>query len=175
MLVSLIILLLLVLGFRYGLKRGLAQTLVSLIGYVLVLLVALYFSSPLGDFLAKYMPSLEQSQGQQAAGGGITGIFYKILAFWIVALLAGIALRILNRSVLSITKLPVISQFNALAGGLIWLLATYVIIFFGLLLLASSELDQIKLSLENSQVAEFILQETPLFSSQLVQYWQEMR
>lgn len=168
MLVSLIILLILVMGFRYGFKRGLLQTLLSVVGYVLVLLLSLYLSGPLGEFLTQYMPALDQDPGST---GTFTLLFYRILAFWIIAILGGIILRIVTNTFTSITKLPVISQFNALAGGLAWLIIAYTVVFLGLLLLATSPTSQVQESLENSAIAEKIIKETPIFSRQIFDKW----
>ncbi|GEN48445.1 CvpA family protein [Ligilactobacillus pobuzihii] len=168
MLVSLIILLILVLGFRYGYKRGLIQTLISVVGYVVVFLLSLYLSGPFGDFLTKYMPALDQSASN---AGTVTMIFYRVLAFWIIAIFGGIILRVVTQTFTSITKLPVISQVNRLAGGLAWLIIFYIIVFFALLLLTTSPTSQVQDSLTSSPVAEFIIKETPVFSKDIWENW----
>lgn len=168
MLVSLIILLILVMAFRYGYKRGLLQTLLSVIGYLLVLLFSLYLSGPLGDFLTKYMPALDKDSGNT---GTFAVLFYRVLAFWIIAILGGLVLRITTNTFTSLTKLPVISQLNSLAGGIVWLVIAYTVVFFGLLLLATSPTSQVQKSLESSSVAENIIKETPIFSKHILNDW----
>lgn len=170
MLVSVIILLLLLLGFRYGFKRGLIQTLLSVLGYVVVLILSLYFSRPFSEFLIKYLPSLDQQTSQS---GTVTVLFYRVLAFWIIAIVGGVVFRIVTQTFTSLAKLPVVSQLNSLAGGLVWLLATYVLVFFGLLLLTTNPATQVQDSLTGSTVAQFMLDETPVFSEQVFEGWQK--
>ncbi|GKS81849.1 hypothetical protein LPAF129_15350 [Ligilactobacillus pabuli] len=168
MLVSLIILLVLLLGFRYGFKRGLVQTLLSILGYLVVLGLALYFSGGVGGFLLKYLPNLDQQVGN---GETITRLFYRILAFWIIAIVGGIAFRVVTRTFTSITKLPLVSQLNSLAGGIVWLAVAYVLTFFVLLLLATSPTSPVQNSLSSSPVAQFMLKETPIFSQRVWNEW----
>ena len=55
---TLIIVLLLILAFRFGLKRGLLMTLLSVAGYVIVFLLAVFLAKPMGAALATMMPAL---------------------------------------------------------------------------------------------------------------------
>ncbi len=175
MLVSVIIILILLLAFRYGYKRGLIKTLLSILGYVIVLLLSLYFSGPLGGFLTKYMPALDKTDGNQLVNSSdsLTIIFYRVLAFWILAIILGIILRFITQTFSSVTNLPVLSQINSLTGGLVWFLAAYILVFLGLLLLATSPTKNIQGSLVRSPVAEYIMKETPVFSRQVLDHWSD--
>ncbi|MSE08892.1 CvpA family protein, partial [Lactobacillus salivarius] len=49
MIISLIIIILLICAFRYGIRRGLLGSLVSLLGYIIVFILSLFLASPLGN------------------------------------------------------------------------------------------------------------------------------
>ena len=99
--ITLVIILLLILAFRYGWKRGLLMTLLNMAGYIIVFLIAIFLFKPLGRELSFVLPSLWKSSVFQ-------GMFYDMLAFWIIAIVGGIIYRVLALTVNGITKLPLI-------------------------------------------------------------------
>lgn len=159
--VTLIIILLLILAFRFGLKRGLLMTLLSVVGYVIVFLLAVFLAKPMGAALATIMPALWKNSM-------FSGMFYNVLSFWIIAIVGSILYRFLVRTVNGITKLPVISQVNALAGAALSTLLMYVVIFFILLLMAAWPSQNVKTTVQQSTVAEWILKKTPVISQQIM-------
>lgn len=159
--ITLVIILLLILAFRYGWKRGLLMTLLNMAGYIIVFLIAIFLSKPLGRELSFVLPSLWKSSVFQ-------GMFYDMLAFWIVAIVGGIIYRVLARTVNGITKLPLISQVNALVGALLSTVMMYIIIFFVLLLMSVWPNQSVKASVRESTVAEWILKKTPIISHQII-------
>ena len=156
---TLIIVLLLILAFRFGLKRGLLMTLLSVAGYVIVFLLAIFLAKPMGSALATMMPALWKNSI-------FSGMFYNVLAFWIIAIVGSIIYRFLARTVNGITKLPLISQVNALAGAALSTILMYVVIFFALLLMAAWPSQNVRATVQQSPVAEWILKKTPVISQQ---------
>ena len=94
--------------------------------------------------------------------------FYKILSFWIIGIIGGIIVRILANVSKGFTKLPVVSQFNALLGGILTTIMMYVVIFFGLILLSNWPSQEFKQTVEESRVAVYILDNTPNVMNQIV-------
>ena len=94
--------------------------------------------------------------------------FYKILSFWIIGIIGGIIVRILANVSRGFTKLPVISQFNALLGGILTTIMMYVVIFFGLILLSNWPSQKVKQTVEESRVAVYILDNTPNVMNRIV-------
>ncbi len=158
---TLIIVLLLILAFRFGLKRGLLMTLLSVAGYVIVFLLAIFLAKPMGAALAMMMPALWKNSI-------FSGMFYNVLAFWIIAIVGSIIYRFLARTVNGITKLPLISQVNALAGAALSTILMYVVIFFALLLMAAWPSQNVRATVQQSPVAEWILKKTPVISQQIM-------
>lgn len=159
--VTLIIVLLLILAFRYGLKRGLLMTLLSVAGYVVIFLLAVFLAKPMGTALASVMPALFKNTF-------FSGMFYNVLSFWIIAIVGSIIYRFLARTVNGITKLPLISQVNALAGAALSTVLMYVVIFFALLLMSSWPSQNVRATVQQSTVAEWMLKKTPLISQQIM-------
>lgn len=155
--ITIIILLLLILAFRFGYKRGLLMTLLSVAGYVIVFLLAVFIAKPMGQALAASLPQL-------AKNAGFSTMFYQVLAFWIIAIVGSIIYRFIARTVNGITKLPLISQINALAGAALSTLLMYVVIFFGLLLMSSWPSQNVRTTVQQSNTAQWILTKTPGFS-----------
>lgn len=160
--ITLVIILLLILAFRYGWKRGLLMTLLNMAGYIIVFLLAIFLTKPFGKELSFIFPTLWKNYTVQE-------MFCNMLAFWIIAIVGGIAYRILARTVNGITKLPLISQINALAGAFLSTLLMYVVIFFALLFMVVWPSSNVKASIQESTVAEWILQKTPILSYQMIE------
>lgn len=155
MILSLIIIILLICAFRYGIRRGLLGSLVSLLGYIIVFILSLFLASPLGNIIAGLFSNINDGSGLLAT------TFYKILSFWIIGIIGGVIVRILANVSKSFTKLPVISQFNALLGGILTTIMMYIVIFFGLILLSNWPSQEVKQTVEESRVAVYILDNTP--------------
>ena len=81
MIISLIIIILLICAFRYGIRRGLLGSLVSLLGYIIVFILSLFLASPLGNIIAGLFSNINDGSGLLAT------TFYKILSFWIIGII----------------------------------------------------------------------------------------
>ena len=162
MILSLIIIILLICAFRYGIRRGLLGSLVSLLGYIIVFILSLFLASPLGNIIADLFSNINDGSGLLAT------TFYKILSFWIIGIIGGIIVRILANVSKGFTKLPVVSQFNALLGGILTTIMMYVVIFFGLILLSNWPSQKVKQTVEESRVAVYILDNTPNVMNRIV-------
>nr|WP_321315937.1 CvpA family protein [uncultured Ligilactobacillus sp.] len=160
MLVTLIIILLLILAFRFGYKRGLLMTLMSAVGYIVVFLLAIFLAKPMGIALSGALPALCKNVD-------FSTVFYQVLAFWIIAIVGSIIYRVVAKTVNGITKLPLISQLNAFAGAALSTILMYIVIFFGLLLMSAWPNSNVQQSVHESNVAQWILTKTPLFSQNI--------
>ena len=171
MILSLIIVILLILAFRYGLRRGLVLAMLNFVTYAIVLALSLILAGGLGDFLATLLPSLnsESTSFLLWTNVNLSQVFYRILAFWIIAISLGLVFRFGTGLIAGVFKLPVLS-LNSLLGGGVACLIMYGLIFFGLVLLATWPNQDINALVSNSTLAEFILEQTPLFSQELLSF-----
>ena len=170
MILSLIIIILMILAFRYGLRRGLVLTMLNFVAYIIVLVISLLFASSLGDFLATFLPNLNSTSTSFLTWTNVNlnQVFYRLLAFWIIAISLGLVFRFVARIINGLFKLPILSQLNSLLGGFLAGLIMYGVIFFALLLLATWPNVEVNNLVNNSYLARFILERTPLFSRELI-------
>lgn len=149
-----------------GAKQGLIKQAVSLLGIILVFVIALYFKEPLGNLLCKYLPFFNFS-GNLEGLVSINILIYQLLAFvillavllsiyGIITKLSGIMQKILNATI--ILKLP-----SALAGGVIGFIEGYLFTFIILLLLVLpfKNFD----IFNNSKLVNIVLYKTPIISN----------
>ncbi len=160
-----IILIILLFGI-IGFKRGVIKETVSLVGLVLVFIIAFLLKGYIGNFLCKYLPFFN-------FGGNLDGIvtlnilMYQLIGFFllfsllftiytIILKISGVIQKIVNITV--VLLLP-----SKIGGALIALVEGYIIIFVLLLTLyiPFSGNDQFN----NSGVVNGIIYNTPILSS----------
>ena len=146
-------------------KKGLIKSAVSLVGIILVFIIALTFKEQLGNFLCKYLPFFNFS-GNLEGLVSINILIYQLLAFIIIIAIllsiyalimsiSGLLQKIVNATI--ILKLP-----SAIAGSIIGLIEGYILTFIILLLLV---LPCKNFDLFNdSKLVNTILYKTPIIS-----------
>lgn len=146
-------------------KQGLIKSAVSLVGIILVFIIALTFKEQLGNFLCKYLPFFNFS-GNLEGLVSINILIYQLLAFIIIIAIllsiyalimsiSGFFQKIVNATI--ILKLP-----SAIAGSIIGLIEGYILTFIILLLLV---LPCKNFDLFNdSKLVNTILYKTPIIS-----------
>ena len=119
-------------------KQGFIKSAVSLIGLILVFLLAWHFKAPLGNYLCKHLPFLEFS-GDFYGLTSINILLYQLIAFLLILivifslyrLVAGVSRflqKIINATI--ILKLP-----SAILGGVVGFVEGYIFTFIILLCL----------------------------------------
>lgn len=171
--VSLIIVLLLIIAYRAGARKGLIQTIVNVFGYVAVAFFACYLAHEYGSDFAGKMPQIaNEGKGFLAVAGiDLNSAFYQIMLFWILAIGLGIVFRMISGSIGIFAKIPVVSSVNRILGGLASFLMMYVVIFFALLFAGSWPNAGVRNSIDDSTVARFILNKTPGLSEKIISDW----
>ena len=171
--VSLIIVLLLIIAYRAGARRGLVQTVVNVVGYVAVTFAAGFLAHAYGPVFAEKMPQItDEGNGFLAVAGiNLNSAFYQIMLFWIFAIGLGIVFRMVSGSLGIFTKMPVVSSVNRILGGLASFLMMYAVIFFALLFAGSWPNAGVRNSVDDSTVARFILNKTPGLSEKIISDW----
>ena len=171
--VSLIIVLLLIIAYRAGARRGLVQTIVNVVGYVAVAFAAGYLAHEYGPYFAEKMPQIaNEGNGFLAVAGiNLNSSFYQIMLFWIFTIGLGIVFRMISGSIGIFAKIPVVSSVNRVLGGLASFLMMYAVIFFALLFAASWPNARVRNSIDDSTIARFILNKTPGLSEKIISDW----
>lgn len=172
MVLSLLILAILVLGFRRGYRRGLVLQLIKTVGYLIVWVIARFgaktLAAGIGQFIGKV--SLNSSVSAVTASQS-SSFFLNGLAFSAILTVGYFIVRRVAYGINKVTWLPVIHQVNSLAGGLINLVIRYVVIFLTLNLLILLPSTSFQTSYQQSPVAQWIVKKTPVLSKQVYNWW----
>lgn len=161
MILTLLVILLLFAAWRRGWRRGLVKEILFTLGNAAIFLIALYYDSPLGNQLLTWSRQGDPSDPMAA-------FVAQSLAFTLILFVGHWLIRALAQASQIITWLPVIKQTNQLAGALIALVLTYLMIYLGLTLLNMIQPTWFITQYQHSQLAQFILTKTPLMGQTII-------
>ena len=160
--VDAIIILFLLTGAILGFKRGAIQTLATLIGTILIIIIAYYLKNPLSVFLYTYLPFFK-------LGGIFNGItvinilIYEALAFLIVLGLLSVLLSVILKITGILSKIVdhsiILTLPSKLIGIAVGFLEAYVFLF--VLLFIFSQFSFSSTVLKDSKYTNIILSKTP--------------
>lgn len=176
---TVIIILILAVGAYSGARRGLILQLVLTIGYFISYLLASNYYQALGSHLELIVPYPSASETSQfvfynqALGLNLDGAFYNGVAFILILFVGWLITRFIGGLLNAVAHIPVIKQLNALGGALLNVVVSYVAVFLILFLLTMVPIDAIQEAFSNSWLARTIVEDTPVISSQLYNWWIE--
>ena len=160
--VDAIIILFLLAGAVLGFKRGAIQTLATLIGTILILIIAYYLKNPLSVFLYTYLPFFK-------LGGIFNGItvinilIYEAIAFLIVLGVLSVLLSVILKITGILSKIVdhsiILTLPSKLIGIAVGFLEAYVFLF--VLLFIFSQFSFSNTVLKDSKYTNIILSKTP--------------
>lgn len=165
-LLDIIVLLLLVLGAVAGFKKGFIKTMVSLIGTILVIVIAFKLKDPIANFMITYLPFFNFG-GYFEGLTALNILMYEAIAFififiilscilGIIINISGIIEKILNATI-------VLGFFSKILGAIAGILETLVIVYIGLFALSQFN-GSAKMVME-SKVSTKILARTPILNN----------
>lgn len=160
--IDVIIILLLLAGAVLGFKRGAIQTLATLIGTILIIIIAYYLKNPLSVFLYTYLPFFK-------LGGIFNGItvinilIYEAIAFLIVLGVLSVLLSVILKITGILSKIVdhsiILTLPSKLIGIAVGFLEAYVFLF--VLLFIFSQFSFSSTVLKDSKYTNIILSKTP--------------
>ena len=156
------IILILIMGFIIGFKKGAIKEASSLIGIILVFLLSFSLMKPVGNFLCLYLPFFKFTNSLEGVQS-LNIIIYQFISFIVIfSLLIGIYAFLLKISgiIEKMVDLTLVLLLpSKIIGGIICLITSYLIIFI-LLLLPFKKENLFK----DSKLYPFILDKTPIVS-----------
>ncbi|WP_207695144.1 colicin V production family protein [Enterococcus sp. DIV0212c] len=176
---TLLILLLLAIGFYTGAKRGLVLQILYTFGYLCSYFIAKAYYKDLASHLELYIPYPSPTAEtklvffKQELTLDLDQAFYGAVAFLLILVAGWLVVRFLAIFAHGLVFIPVLKQANGLAGGLISLVVIYVGIFLVLSMLSMLPMDSVQNQFKNSGLAQFIVKDTPIFSKQIYHLWIE--
>ncbi|MEJ6400420.1 CvpA family protein [Nicoliella lavandulae] len=157
MLTLLIIILLLISGI-IGYHRGLVAGMVSIASYVISFWVAWTFSHQ----LAQLVKSAFETIGTALASG---------IAFFILFLISYLIMMRVSRVLKTAVKLPGLKQLDHLLGAIAGFIMGYLLILIVLIVLVKSSQPWFVTQYVNSNLAQTIVNQTPLLTHNVVNQW----
>ena len=171
------VLVLLVMGFFIGLKRGFIMQLIHLIGFIIAYIVANIYYDNLASKLILWIPYPNFGQNSTLKlltnSSDMETAFYRAIAFMLIFFAVKMLLLIVGRMLSFIARLPVLRQLNVWAGGIFGFCEVYLIIFILLYVAALIPMAALQNTLSHSILADAIINHTPVLSSQIRQLWIE--
>ena len=160
--IDVIIILFLLAGAVLGFKRGAIQTLATLIGTILIIIIAYYLKNPLSVFLYTYLPFFKL----RGIFNGITVInilIYEAIAFLIVLGVLSVLLSVILKITGILSKIVdhsiILTLPSKLIGIAVGFLEAYVFLF--VLLFIFSQFSFSSTVLKDSKYTNIILSKTP--------------
>lgn len=150
-----IIIVLFVVGILGGLKSGVIKSTVTLVGTIIVFILAFYLKNPLATILYTYLPFFDILNGAVV----INILLYEFLAFLIAVAILSLALGILIKVSGFIEKVfnatIILGMISKLLGAIVGFVEAYVLIFILIFILSQPFLFMN--TIYSSKVATFIL------------------
>ncbi|MEH6995270.1 CvpA family protein [Neobacillus drentensis] len=174
---DLAIIILLVFGFFIGLKRGFILQLVHLTGFIIAYIVANLYYDDLAPRLTLWVPypNLGTTSPLKllSEDGNLEDAFYRAIAFVIIFFAVKILLQIIGSMLDFIAHLPILKQLNVWAGGILGFAEVYLIFFILLYIAALVPMEVLQKPLDDSIIANLIVNHTPILSQQIKSMWIE--
>ncbi|MEH7332654.1 CvpA family protein [Neobacillus drentensis] len=168
---DLAILLFLIIGFFVGLKRGFIMQFVHIAGFIIAYIVAYLYYGELAPKLTLWVPYPNFGEGTTLKiltdSSNAETAFYRTIAFVIIFFAVKILFQIIGSMLDFIAHLPILRQLNIWAGGILGFLEIYLIIFIVLYIAALIPMELLQNPLNNSFLANAIVNHTPILSQQI--------
>lgn len=159
MIIDIILLIILAYGTLKGFTRGGVLQLFSLIGFVVALIVARIYSSDLGNIISTIIPSSDP-----ATDSAVWTMFYNAIGFTLLFFLVQLIIRKIASMLNLFTKLPVIGFLNRIMGAVLGFVQLYLVSFVILILLLLTPIGNTKELIEESSLAMYMFNSTPVLS-----------
>ncbi|MDG5471012.1 CvpA family protein [Jeotgalibacillus sp. ET6] len=176
---DLILLILLIMGFLVGLRRGFILQFIHMIGFFIAFYVAYVYYDVLAPKLTLWIPypsfDSQSELGMIAETVNFEGAYYRIIAFAIIFFGAKIVMQLIGSMFDSVSQFPLLRPLNVAGGGALGLIEIYIVLFVLLYIAAMLPISSVQNALSGSWLAEFVLQQTPIFSEQVKEWWLESR
>ncbi len=174
---TIVLLLILANGFYNGARRGFVLQTVYTFGYFMAYFVAKnYYQilAPKLELLIPYPSATEDSKFvffSQQLGLELDQAFYAAIAFLLILFLGWMVIRFVGVFLHRLTFFPVVKQVNTIGGGILGLFVAYVALFLILYALSMVPLDIVQNQFRQSGLARFMVQNTPVLSAQIYDWW----
>ncbi|MED4401150.1 CvpA family protein [Metabacillus fastidiosus] len=170
-----ILIIILAIGLFTGLKRGFILQLIHLTGFIIAFIVAYQFFDDLAPHMKLWIPYPMTGEGpimlSLLTGDSLEDAFYRAISFVILFIGTKIVMHIIGSMLDFVALLPVLKQLNKWAGSVLGFLENYLIMFIMLFIAALIPIDQLQQTLDQSILANLIVNHTPYLSQAVNEIW----
>jgi len=155
---DLIMIILFLLGFIIGKRRGLIKQLMRFISSFAALIITYLFSSSVSDIIRTVIPFPNLNLFLKNL---VEDTYYYIITFILLFIVVKVIVSLLGSVLSSIVQVPILKQFNAIAGGVFGFVEVYIILFVILFIASYIPANVVTSHLDSSFLANLMLNYTP--------------
>ncbi|MEI5905562.1 CvpA family protein [Bacillus spongiae] len=174
---DLILLIIFVISFLIGLRRGFILQLIHMTGFIVAFVIAYIYHGDLAPKLTLWIPypALDDQSTLKMIFDttNLDGAYYRAIAFALIFFSVKIVMQIIGSMLDFLAHFPLLKQFNSLAGAILGFLEIYLIVFILLYISALLPIGLIQTAINESFIAEMMIKHTPIFSDQFKEWWIE--
>lgn len=172
---NILLLVLLIGGIIVGAKRGFVVQLIHMVGFVIALVAAYKYYKPLSEYFVLWIPYPAINENSQFTlvvdQLDLDQTFYQLLAFAVIFFVVKFALQLLASMFDFLKYLPVLGFFSKILGAVLGFIEAYILLFIFVYVFALLPIDAVQNQLENSGIAQAMLEHTPYFSEKVKEWW----
>lgn len=173
--IDIVIIVMLVLGFLIGIKRGFIMQIMRLVGTVTSYVVAFVYAKQLGPHLELWVPfpriGSDTFLEEYIQDSTLEQSFYYVIAFIILFVVSKIVLFYIGTLLDFLARIPILKQINSLIGGAFGVVEIYLVIFVVLLIATKLPIETVQSHLDNSVLSNIIIDHTPYISEKIKTLW----
>jgi uncharacterized membrane protein required for colicin V production len=174
---DLVLLIILLVGFFTGLRRGFILQAVHMTGFIIAFIVAYIYYDQLAPKLTLWIPyPVLDEQSKLNMIFEMTNMdqaYYRVIAFAMIFFAVKIIVHVLGSMLDFVAHLPILKQLNVIGGGLLGLIETYLIIFIILFIAVLLPIETVQSFINDSFIAQAMVKHTPVFSEMVKDWWIE--
>ncbi|MGY4104018.1 CvpA family protein [Ignavigranum ruoffiae] len=174
---TIIVLIILLLGFYQGYRQGLAMQLIRLLGYLISFFVASRYYEAISKWAEMLIPfpaiqpDTEFTLYNEATSFLINDAFYRVVSFIFILVIGYIVTRIVSVFFSRVQYYNLLDSANGIAGGIVNLLITYIMVFLLLFVLSLLPIEWIQQQFVNNPLLYWIVSQTPILSDLAANAW----
>ncbi|MCA1063634.1 CvpA family protein [Rossellomorea sp. AcN35-11] len=174
---DLALLIILVMGFLIGLKRGFILQIIHIFGFIVSFIVAYIYYEQLAPKLTLWIPypvlDEQSTLNMIFESTNLDQSYYRVIAFAIIFFAVRIILQIIGSMLDFVAHLPLLKQLNVLGGGILGFVESYLMIFILLYIAVLLPIEPVQNLINNSFIAQAMVKNTPVFSEMVKSWWIE--
>lgn len=172
---DILLLIILLGGTIVGAKRGFIVQLIHMVGFVVALIVAYKYYKPLSEYFTLWIPYPAVNENSQFTivvdQLDLDQTFYQLLAFALIFFVVKFGLQLIASMFDFLKFLPVLGFFSKILGAVLGFIEIYILLFIFIYVFALLPVDAVQNQLENSGIAQSMLEHTPYFSEKVKEWW----